>query len=554
MTVVWIHHLALGDSFHFVWLFLQMHASSGGGFCDCGDVEAWKIGPYCSKHDPGAATAMVTVHYVMAKKRDDESVLEPELYERAEKLFRILLDYVTNFLVWEEDFELSAELQPRIKDSAYYCVLYNDEHHSYDHVIYTLQRSVNCDQAEAQTHTTLIDKEGMEEVKRQLGQHIAVEPEWEAGFTLQIQLRHILPMFQDWCSSDDEIMLQAFKVCHAALTECNNQPLNREPTDFYMCKHILHARPYRVSQEPVSIHLPISRLLAGLYVLLWKTGAIRRLDNPEGYDFVQLAEHPLHCVVLAAQVTAEMWRRNGLSLALHLIGQALVEEKTQLENSSVEDVTFDFSLKAREQGKSLFLLLSKIKGLPSLEAQKDLIKWLLQDKDKAERKRKAEAAKLHRQKIMAQMSAMQKNFIESNKMLYDNMPEPGTQEEPVTSSERSAETSGGKLSALLFVLIEKLLLLNLISYFYFFSSAMEQRELCIAFGPLRGPTPAEREVLTCILCQEEQEVMPLAPAMVLTACVQRSTVLTQCRGRIPANRSDGQSLSVLGIPAVRGIT
>ena len=46
-----------------------------------------------------------------------------------------------------------------------------------------------------------------------------------------------------------------------------------------------------------------------------------------------------------------------------------------------------------------------------------------QDKDKAERKRKADAAKLHRQKIMAQMSAMQRNFIESNKMLYDNMPD-----------------------------------------------------------------------------------------------------------------------------------
>lgn len=42
----------------------------------------------------------------------------------------------------------------------------------------------------------------MEEVKRQFGQHIAVEPEWEAGFSLQIQLRHILTMFQEWCSSD----------------------------------------------------------------------------------------------------------------------------------------------------------------------------------------------------------------------------------------------------------------------------------------------------------------------------------------------------------------
>lgn len=54
----------------------------------------------------------------------------------------------------------SVSLDPcRTKENAYYCVLYNDEHHSYDHVIYTLQRSVHCGQAEAQTHTALIDKE-----------------------------------------------------------------------------------------------------------------------------------------------------------------------------------------------------------------------------------------------------------------------------------------------------------------------------------------------------------------------------------------------------------
>uniref|UniRef100_A0A7N6BZ26 E3 ubiquitin-protein ligase n=1 Tax=Anabas testudineus TaxID=64144 RepID=A0A7N6BZ26_ANATE len=977
----------------------KMHASSGGGFCDCGDVEAWKIGPCCSKHDTGAAT--------------DECVLEPELYERAEKLFRILLLYVTDFLVWEESSNLPDELQPRQKEPAYFCVLYNDEHHSYDHVIYTLQRSVNCDQAEAQTHTALIDKEGrravkrgslrscqqardlirsnsehislqplrveilhaavmahqtfalrlgswfqkiisysvgfrqafcqvaletnidghpclisrlmlhdarmykgarkivhelifssmlmdtefkrlfaieftkhykqlqkdfinddhersisitalsvqiftvptlarqlieecnvikvivdtvmdllrehlddnnrffflgynsdkftriqvifhdlryiliskpsvwteelrgqfleglkvflgflkcmqgMEEVKRQFGQHIAVEPEWEAGFSLQMQLRHILAMFQDWCSSDNEILLLAFKECHKVLRECNNQAFQREPTDYYMCKQILNVRPYKVSQEPVSIHLPISRLLAGLYVLLCRTGAVEHLDDPL-YDYTQLAEHPLRCVVLAAQVSAEMWRRNGLSLvsqvyyyqdvkcrdemydkdvvmlqiaaskmdpnhflmlillrfelfdyfngscstkdqdeliqrnrlteemlylliiiigeryvpgishvtkedvtmrevvhllciepmahsslvkglpeneshetglesviakvatfkkpgvsghglyevkkerlvefnpffyhysrsqhskaeesqkkrrtqegsdkalrppippafcpafsnivrllccdimvhilrrifqraaedrathwteamiqrAVHLIGQALLEEKTQLEDSTVEEVTFDFSLKARSEcNPSVFHLLSKIKAIPSLEAQKDMVKWVLQmfeivkclreksspaasmsvettkpeesaqDKEKAERKRKAEAAKLHRQKIMAQMSAMQKNFIESNKMLYDNMPET----DPETP----------------------------------------QVELCVAVGPQRGSTPAEKEVLTCILCQEEQEVLTQAPAMVLTACVQRSTVLTQCRGKIPTYKEDG---------------
>uniref|UniRef100_A0A667XTB6 E3 ubiquitin-protein ligase n=1 Tax=Myripristis murdjan TaxID=586833 RepID=A0A667XTB6_9TELE len=968
----------------------KMHASSGGGFCDCGDVEAWKIGPCCSKHDPG-----------------DECVLEPGLYECAKKLFQVLLHYITDLLVWEESFELSGEL---VKEDAYYCVLYNDEHHSYEHVIYTLQRSVNCDLAEAQTQTgrravkkgtlrscqqakdlikvnshhytfplrveilhsavmahqsfalrlgswfqqiigysvgfrqafcqvalepsterdrpclisrlmlhdarmykgarkivhelifcsllmeteckrlfaieftkhykqlqkdfinddhersisitalsvqiftvptlarqlieegnvikvivdtvmdllrehldannrfhfqgynsdkffriqvifhdlryILISKpslwteelrkqflegfkvflgllncmQGMEEVKRQFGQHIEVEPEWEAGFSIQIQLRHILAMFQDWCSCDDKILLLAFEECLKALLRCNNQPFHSEATDYYMCKHILHVRPYKVSQEPVSIHLPISRLLATIlskkvcskqvvsvccgwykqsYFHCWHWIIKGCLLLQESFDYTQFVEYPLRCVVLAAQVTAEMWRRNGLSLvsqiyyyqdvkcrdemydkdilmlqvtaskmdpnhflmlillrfelfeifngscsskdqvrqsswnrlteemlylliiivgeryvpgisqvtkedvtmrevihllciepmahsslvkglpeneshetgletviskvanfkkpgvsghglyevkkeclaefnpffyhysksqhskaedsqkkrraqealrppvpppfcpafssivrllccdvlihvlrrvlqravedraaqwteamiqrALHLIGQGLLEEKTQLEDSTVEEVTFDFSLKARSECKPALQFMFHVKAVPSLEAQKDMIKWILQklnylvflvcksftltcfwlaqsaqDKEKAERKRKAEAAKLHRQKIMAQMSAMQKNFIESNKMLFITL---------------------------------------------LCSCAMEQKELCVAVGPHRGSTPTEREVLTCILCQEEQEVAAQAPAMVLTACVQRSTVLTQCRGK-----------------------
>lgn len=31
-----------------------MTTSGGGGFCDCGDAEAWKKGPYCQKHTPTA--------------------------------------------------------------------------------------------------------------------------------------------------------------------------------------------------------------------------------------------------------------------------------------------------------------------------------------------------------------------------------------------------------------------------------------------------------------------------------------------------------------------
>nr|3NY1_A Chain A, E3 ubiquitin-protein ligase UBR1 [Homo sapiens]3NY1_B Chain B, E3 ubiquitin-protein ligase UBR1 [Homo sapiens] len=30
----------------------KMHTSTGGGFCDCGDTEAWKTGPFCVNHEP----------------------------------------------------------------------------------------------------------------------------------------------------------------------------------------------------------------------------------------------------------------------------------------------------------------------------------------------------------------------------------------------------------------------------------------------------------------------------------------------------------------------
>ena len=54
----------------------------------------------------------------------------------------------------------------------------------------------------------------------------------------------------------------------------------------------------------------------------------------------------------------------------------------------------------------------------------------------------------------------------------------------------------------------------------------------IALGPKRGPSVIEKEVLTCILCQEEQEVKLENNAMVLSACVQKSTALTQHGGSL----------------------
>nr|XP_004660942.1 E3 ubiquitin-protein ligase UBR1 isoform X1 [Jaculus jaculus] len=997
----------------------KMHTSTGGGFCDCGDTEAWKTGPFCINHEPGrVGTAKETLH----------CSLNEVVIAQARKIFPAVIKYIVEMTIWEEEKELPPELQIREKNERYYCVLFNDEHHSYDHVIYSLQRALDCELLEAQLHTTAIDKEGrravkagayaacqeakedikshsenvsqhplhvevlysevmahqkfalrlgswmnkimsyssdfrqifcqaclieepgsenpclisrlmlwdaklykgarkilhelifssffmemeykklfamefvkyykqlqkeyisddhdrsisitalsvqmftvptlarhlieeqnvisvitetllevlpeyldrnnkfnfqgysqdklgrvyavicdlkyiliskptiwterlrmqflegfqsflkiltcmqgMEEIRRQVGQHIEVDPDWEAAIAIQMQLKNILLMFQEWCACDEDLLLVAYKECHKAVMKCSTGFISSRKTIVQLCGHTLETKSYRVSEDLVSIHLPLSRTLAGLHVRLSRLGAISRLHEfvPfEDFQIEVLVEYPLRCLVLVAQVVAEMWRRNGLSLisqvfyyqdvkcreemydkdiimlqigaslmepnkflllvlqryelvdafnntvatkdqdmikqyntlieemlqvliyivgeryvpgvgnvskeevimreiihllciepmphsaiaknlpenennetglenviskvaifkkpgisghgvyelkeeslkdfnmyfyhysktqhskaehmqkkrrkqenkdealppppppdfcpafnkvinilncdimmhilrtiferavdtdsnlwtegmlqmAFHLLALGLLEEKQQLQRAAEEEVTFDFYHKASRLGSSsmnaqnIQMLLEKLKGIPQLEGQKDMVTWILQmfdtvkrlreksslivatiselesikndeithDKEKAERKRKAEAARLHRQKIMAQMSALQRNFIETHRLMYDSTSEMPGKEDSIMEEESSPVIGDSSR---------------------------------IALGPKRGPTVTEKEVLTCILCQEEQEVKIENSAMVLSACVQKSTALTQHRGK-----------------------
>jgi hypothetical protein len=49
---------------------------------------------------------------------------------------------------------------------------------------------------------TILFFQGMEEIRRQVGQHIEVDPDWEAAIAIQMQLKNILLMFQEWCACD----------------------------------------------------------------------------------------------------------------------------------------------------------------------------------------------------------------------------------------------------------------------------------------------------------------------------------------------------------------
>ncbi|OXB61981.1 hypothetical protein ASZ78_002626 [Callipepla squamata] len=518
--------------------------------------------------------------------------------------------------------------------------------------------------------------QGMDPITRQVGQHIEMEPEWEAAFTLQMKLTLVISMMQDWCALDEKVLIEAYKKCLAVLMQCHSGFTDGEqPIVLSMCGHSVETIRYCVSQEKVSIHLPVSRLLAGLHVLLSKTEVAYKF--PELLPLSELSppmliEHPLRCLVLCAQVHAGMWRRNGFSLVNQIYyyhnvkcrremfdkdivmlqtgvsmmdpnhflmimlsrfelyqifstpdyGKRFSTESTnkdvvQQNNTLIEEMLYLIIMIVGERfspgigqvnatdeiKREIIHQLSirpmahseLVKALPedvfsntgiilfqAEEAQRKLkrqnredtalpppalppfcplfaslvnilqsdvmlcimgtiLQWAVEhngyawsesmlqrtfntikklressstspvaetegtvmeessrDKDKAERKRKAEIARLRREKIMAQMSEMQRHFINENKELFQQ-----TLEELDTSTsgvhDNSPVISDAKLTAL---------------------------------GPEQTRVAEHRQVVMCILCQEEQEVKVDSRAMVLAAFIQRSTVLSKNRNRI----------------------
>uniref|UniRef100_A0A665WWI0 E3 ubiquitin-protein ligase n=1 Tax=Echeneis naucrates TaxID=173247 RepID=A0A665WWI0_ECHNA len=160
--------------------------------------------------------------------------------------------------------------------------------------------------------------QGMDPVVRQVGQHIEMEPEWEAAFTLQMKLTNIISMIQEWCSADEHVLIEAYRKCLSVLSQCHSSlPDGEQPINLSLAGHSVETFRYQVSQDKVSIHLPVCRLLAGLHVLLSRTDVASRV--PEQLPLGELSpplliELPLRCLVLCAQVHAGMWRRNGFSL------------------------------------------------------------------------------------------------------------------------------------------------------------------------------------------------------------------------------------------------
>lgn len=202
--------------------------------------------------------------------------------------------------------------------------------------------------------------QGMEEIRRQVGQHIEVDPDWEAAIAIQMQLKNILLMFQEWCACDEELLLVAYKECHKAVMRCSTGFKSSSKTVIQLCGHTLETKSYKVSEDLVSIHLPLSRTLAGLHVRLSRLGAVSRLHEFVPFEDFQvevLVEYPLRCLVLVAQVVAEMWRRNGLSLISQVFYYQDVKCREEMYDKDIIMLQIGASL--MDPNKFLLLVLQR---------------------------------------------------------------------------------------------------------------------------------------------------------------------------------------------------
>ncbi|KAG5890458.1 hypothetical protein JTB14_031270 [Gonioctena quinquepunctata] len=215
------------------------------------------------------------------------------------------------------------------------------------------------------------------------------------------------------------------------------------------------------------------------------------------------------CVNLRARSFSE----SQFHKVLHLIGFALLEEESKnypffkfIENSSKY---------------KLFSLMEELLSRSArVDSHKSLLRWTLNkykrltdkkeddfcmmQKDEAtlekldtEKERRAKLAAERRAKVMAQMQAMQNNFITKNASLFEDA---ATERKPRTTS-----------------IVETMDV----------TEVLEVEEQPIALGPRQSPRISVEKISTCILCQEEEKVTVEGSTMVLAAFVQQATVLCQ---------------------------
>ncbi|XP_017488477.1 PREDICTED: E3 ubiquitin-protein ligase UBR1 [Rhagoletis zephyria] len=214
--------------------------------------------------------------------------------------------------------------------------------------------------------------QGMESTTRQTGQHMDYEPEWECAFNLHIKLATTITLVLEWCATDAVVLNKLYQMVMRYLST-NVFIVDRVPKreERQVAGHVAECIVYDVASRPVSIHLPLSRFFAGIYLHLGSFGLT--FDNavtghkrsPE-----EIIEPILCTQTMIAQVHAGMWRRNGYSLLHQLYFYRIVRCRGEMLDRDIIGLQIGAAL--IESNQYLIHILNKY----------NLIKWAQPDYEK----------------------------------------------------------------------------------------------------------------------------------------------------------------------------
>jgi E3 ubiquitin-protein ligase UBR1 len=142
-------------------------SGTGGGCCDCGDMEAWATPLACSVHTPSQAPVddrdmpdalRTSIH------RAVRSIVEYVLFAAKKASQDLVLGSMTEIeqagrVAWEEESLLTGGFTQaeETKYAHYGCLLWNDETHSFNEVIDCVSEACNCTRAAAKKVAENVD-------------------------------------------------------------------------------------------------------------------------------------------------------------------------------------------------------------------------------------------------------------------------------------------------------------------------------------------------------------------------------------------------------------
>lgn len=171
--------------------------------------------------------------------------------------------------------------------------------------------------------------QGMDSTKRQVGQHLEYEPDWESGMSLQNKLITLISRFVDYCSLDEEVLLSVVLETQLRLVKDNGYKRVAKE----MLGYTANCINYDVTSLPISIHLPLTRFAAALILVLMQRRPCETIPYDESLvilarsskspskpllSMIDLMEPSLRAEIMIAQFRSGMWRRNGYSLVNQL--------------------------------------------------------------------------------------------------------------------------------------------------------------------------------------------------------------------------------------------